>query len=155
MLVWISSPTFLIEILLMFVSPCFPRDAVISFSEAKTNSLLLTTLLTVINLLCGCVQHLPMWKVFIVRMLSYLPLAVYLNKQVSISYFFMFLGAVLVAIIFSIWKGKNLARQTFSKDSMTMNLGKSTASFSESDLDKIFFFFFLLEDTISDVSSST
>ena len=30
-------------------------------------------------------------------------------------------------------KGENLARQTSSKDSITMNLGKSAASFSDSD----------------------
>ena len=47
-------------------------------------------------------------------------------------------------------KGENLARQTPSKDSITMNLGKSAASFSESDSDR-FYFVFLFEDTISDV----
>ena len=44
---------------------------------------------------------------------------------------------------FSINKGKNLAKQTFSKDSMTMNLGMSAASFSESDSDRFCFVFHL------------
>ena len=65
---------------------------------------------------------------------------------------FFFFSVALVAITFSIKKGENLTRQTFSKDSMTMNLGKSDASFSEYDSDK-FVLVFLLEDTISDIYS--
>ena len=42
---------------------------------------------------------------------------------------------------------KNLPRQTCSKDSMTMNLGKSAASFSKSDSDR-FCLVFLFEDAI-------
>ena len=62
-----------------------------------------------------------------------------------------FLGRVaLVGITFTIKKGENLAQQTFSKDSMTMNRGKSAASFSESDSDT-FLLGFLLEEAISDV----
>ena len=50
--------------------------------------------------------------------------------------FFVFLtvfGVTLVEITFSMRKGENFASQTSSKDSITMNLGKSTALFSESD----------------------
>ena len=53
----------------------------------------------------------------------------------------------LVDIIFSMRKGENLARQTSSKDSITMNLDKSAASFSESDSDR-FRLDFLFEDAI-------
>ena len=53
-----------------------------------------------------------------------LPLAVYLNKKISIlSFLHVFWGIALVAITFSIKKEENLARQTSSKYSMTMNQG--------------------------------
>ena len=54
-------------------------------------------------------------------------------------------------ITFSMRKGENLARQTSTKDSVTMNLEKSAASFCKSDLDRLFVLFFSFEDTISDV----
>ena len=44
-------------------------------------------------------------------------------------------------------KGENLARQTSFKDLITMNLGKSAASFSESDSER-FRLDFLFEDAI-------
>ena len=44
-------------------------------------------------------------------------------------------------------KGENLARHTPSKDSITMNLGKSAASFSESDSERCRLDF-LFEDAI-------
>ena len=44
-------------------------------------------------------------------------------------------------------KGENLTKQTSSKDSITMNLGRSTASFSESDSDRLCLGFFI-EDVI-------
>ena len=47
----------------------------------------------------------------------------------------------LVDITFSMGKGENLSRQTSSKDSITMILGKSAASFSESDSEVSFGFF--------------
>ena len=59
-------------------------------------------------------------------------------------------GVDLIVITFSVKKGKNLARQTSFKDSMTMNPGKSAASFFEYVSDK-FLFVFLLEDTIRDI----
>ena len=67
--------------------------------------------------------------------------------------FFVFLtvfGVALVEITFSMRKGENLVRPTSSKDSITMNLGKSIASFSESDSDR-FHLVFLFEDTIDAV----
>ena len=79
-----------------------------------------------------------------------LPLTVYLNKQVSIPFFFFshFVGVALIAIIFSMRKGGNLARQTSSTDSMTMNL-ESLPFHSLILID--FLCFFWLDDTISDV----
>ena len=56
-------------------------------------------------------------------------------------------GQALVEITFSMRKAENLARQTSSKDSITMNLGKSVASFSESDSDR-FRLDFLFEGAI-------
>ena len=56
-------------------------------------------------------------------------------------------GLALVDITFSMRKGENLARQTSSKDSITMNLGKSPASFSKSDSER-FRLEFLFEDAI-------
>ena len=56
-------------------------------------------------------------------------------------------GLALVDITFSIRKGENLAWHTSSKDSITMNLGKSAASFSESDSER-FRLVFLFEDAI-------
>ena len=56
-------------------------------------------------------------------------------------------GLALVDITFSMRKGENLARHTSSKDSITMNLEKSAASFSESDSER-FRLDFLFEDAI-------
>ena len=64
--------------------------------------------------------------------------------------FLTFFGLALVDITFSIRKGESLARHTSSKDSITMNLGKSAASFSESDSER-FRLVFLFEDAISAV----
>ena len=61
--------------------------------------------------------------------------------------FLTFFGLALVDITFSIRKGENLARHTASKDSITMNLGKSAASLSESDSER-FHLVFLFEDAI-------
>ena len=60
--------------------------------------------------------------------------------------FLTFFGLALVDITFSIRKGESLARHTSSKDSIIMNLGKSAASFSESDSER--FRLFLFEDAI-------
>ena len=70
-----------------------------------------------------------------------LPPTINFDKQVSLS--FMFFGVTLDATTFFIKKGENLDRQTSSKDSMTMNLGKSAASFFEPNSDKFLFFFYL------------
>ena len=55
--------------------------------------------------------------------------------------FSLFLRVALDAITSSIKKELNLAWQTSSEDSMTINLGKSAASFSESDSDKFLLVF--------------
>ena len=56
-------------------------------------------------------------------------------------------GLALVHITFSMRKGENLAKQASSRDSITMNQGKSTVSFSESDSGR-FRLDFLSEDAI-------
>ena len=66
-----------------------------------------------------------------------------LSTSTSKFLFLIFLtvfGIALVEITFSMRKGKNL---TSSKDSITMNLGKSAALFSEFDSDRFFYFFYL------------
>ena len=67
-------------------------------------------------------------------------------------FFFTFLEVTLVDITFSIEKEENLAMQIFSKDSMTMNLGKSAASFSKSNTERLFFCFFFYEESIGNVN---
>ena len=57
--------------------------------------------------------------------------------------FLTIFGQALVGITFSPRKGEKLARQTSSKDSITMNLGKSAASFSESDSERFRLVFFV------------
>ena len=61
--------------------------------------------------------------------------------------FFTVFWVSLVEITFSMRKGVNLAWKTSSKNSITMNLGKSAASFSESDSDR-FRLVLLFEDAI-------
>ena len=61
--------------------------------------------------------------------------------------FLIVFGLALIEIIFSMRKGENLARQNSSKDSIVVNLGKSAASFSESDSDR-FRLVFLFEHAI-------
>ena len=72
------------------------------------------------------------------------------TSKLAFFVFFTVFGLALVEITFSVRKGENLAWQT-SKDSITMNLGKSAASFSESDSDR-FRLVFLFEDAIYAVS---
>ena len=50
--------TFLMEILFIFVTPCFPRADAISSSVANANSLLLITPLEVLSFSCGYALHL-------------------------------------------------------------------------------------------------
>ena len=56
--------------------------------------------------------------------------------------FLTFFELALGDITFSMRKAENLARDTSSKDSITMNLGKSTASFSESNSERFYLVFF-------------
>ena len=70
-----------------------------------------------------------------------------LTSKLPFLVFLTVFGLALVDITFSIRKGKNLAKHTSSKDSITMNLGKSAASFSESDSER-FRLVFLFEDAI-------
>ena len=71
------------------------------------------------------------------------PPALHLDKQVFVSDFLHLFQCSLVR------KGENLAWQTSSKDSMTMNLGKSAASPSESDSDRFRLFFFFIKGRCS------
>ena len=70
-----------------------------------------------------------------------------LTSKLPFLVFLTVFGLALVDITFSMRKGENLARQTSSKDSITMNLGKSAVSFSMSDSEK-FRLNFLFEDAI-------
>ena len=80
-----------------------------------------------------------------------LPPAIHLNKQVSISYFlYVFEGSSYRNYLFYSERD-NLAWHTSSKDSMTMDLGKSAASFFETGSDKFLLIFFLLENVPSDI----
>ena len=54
-------------------------------------------------------------------------------------------GLALVEITFSMSKDENLAKQTSSKDSITMILEKSAASFSESDSERFRLVFLYLK----------
>ena len=135
------------EILLIFVTPCFSRADAISSSVVNANSLLLITPLEVVSCSCGYALHFVVWNVFIFKMFSAcLRLSTSTSKLPSIVFLTVF-GLALVEITFSITKGENLARQTSSKDSLTMNLGKSAASFSESDSER-FRFNLLFKDAI-------
>ena len=135
------------EILFIFVTPCFPRANAISYSVANANSLLLITPLEVLSFSCGYALHLVVWNVFNFNMFS---ACFRLSTSTSKLPFFVFLtvfGLALVDITFSLRKGENLTRHTSSKDSITMNLRKSAPSFSESDSER-FRFDFLFEDAI-------
>ena len=88
MLVWIFFRPFLIIIILMSVTPCFPRAAVISFAAAKARSRLLTTpfdfqFFMEVSFTLGRTKHLHFENVFS------LPPAVNIHKQVSVPYFFL------------------------------------------------------------------
>ena len=110
-------------------------------------TLLLITPLELLSFSCGYAQHLVVWNVFIFNMFSACPRLSTSTSKLTFLVFLTFFGLALVDITFSIRKGENLARHTPSKDSITMNLGKSTASFSESDSER-FCLVFLFEDTI-------
>ena len=127
------------EILFIFVTPCFPKADAISSSVANANSLLLITPLKVLSFSCGYALHLIVWKVFIFNMFS---ACLRLSTSTSKLPFLVFLtvfGLALIDITVSIRKGENLARHTSSKDSITMNLGKYAA---------LFRLVFLFEDAI-------
>ena len=80
---------FLIVILLMFVTQCFPRAADISSAGTKANSILLITSLEVFSFSCAYALHL---ETFHFENVFCLPSAVHLNNQVFISCFFYILG---------------------------------------------------------------
>ena len=147
MLVWIRCSPFLMEILFIFVTPCFPRADAISSSVANANSLLLIILLEVLSFSCGYALHLVVRNVFIFNMFSICLRLFTSTSKLPFLVFLTVFGLALVGITFSIRKGENLARQTPSKDSITMNRGKSAASFSESDSER-FRLDFLFEDAI-------
>ena len=77
-----------------------------------------------------CLTFGSLETVYLEDVFGLLPV-VHFDNQVSVSNFLYVLGVVLDAISFSTGKGENLDRQTASKDSITMNLGKSATSWSE------------------------
>ena len=76
-----------------------------------------------------------------------LPPAVHLDQEVSILCFLNSFWSSSSGDYFFMRKGENLAWQISSKDSITMNPGKSAALFSEFDSDR-FSLVFLFEDAI-------
>ena len=133
-LVWICSVPFLWGFFWCLSHPVFPRAAVISPFVANAASLLLIIPLEVFSLSREYALHLML---FILRMFS--PST--MTSKFPLHVCFMFLEVALIAITFSIEKRKNLAWQNSSKDSMTMNIGKSAASFSKSNLYRFFLVF--------------
>ena len=89
------------------------------------------------------VLHLELWIFFVFRRFSACLWLSTLTSKFPFLIFFTFFGVACAEIIFSLRNGENLARQTSSRDSMTMNLEKSAASFSESDSDKFLLVFFI------------
>ena len=128
--------------LLIFVTPRFPRAVAISCSVAKANSLLLMTPLEMLNLSWAYVLHLELRKLFFSE--GFLFISGYPPQQASFHFSFSLHFLVLFALklFFLSEMEKILARQTSSRDFMTMNLGKSAASFSESDSDKFLLVYF-------------
>ena len=99
---------FLMDILLMFITPCFPSAAAISSAVVKANFLLLITPLDMVSFSCVCVcvcvyaLYLVVWKIFIFRIIS---ACLRLSPSTSELAFFVFLTfweVALVTIIFSI-----------------------------------------------------
>ena len=86
MLVWIRCSPFLIEILFIFVTLCFPWADAISSSVTNANSLLLKIPLEVLSFACGYTLHLVVWNVFIFNVFCLSPV-VYFDKQVTIPCF--------------------------------------------------------------------
>ena len=108
---------------------------------AKVNSLLQITPLEMLSLSCEYALHFVVWKLFVFSMFSACLWLSTLTSRFLIFVFLIRLEAALVAITFSMKKRENLARQTSSKDSMTMNLEKSAASFSKFNLNRFLSFF--------------
>ena len=77
--------------------------------------------------------------------------AVHSTSKLPFVVFFKIFGVSRVEITFTMRKGENLANQTSSKDSITMNLGKSAASFSESDSAKFYLGFFFLRRHVCNI----
>ena len=132
------SPPFLIVILLMFVT---------LFSQGYRHLFCCQCQLPTPDNSFGSVEFfmwvgLVVWKIFFFNMFSTcLQLSTSTYKFLFLI-FLTFFGVALVEITYSLRKGKNLAMQT-SKDLMTMNLGKSSASPSEFDFDRFGLFFFI------------
>ena len=126
---------------LYLLAPCFPRADAISSSVANANSLLLITPLEVFSFSCGYALHLVVWNVFIFNMFSACIRLFTSTSKLPFLVFLTVFGLALVDITFSMRKGENLAKHTSSKDSITINLGKSAASFSESDSERFRLFF--------------
>ena len=96
----------------MFLSPCFPRADAISSSVANVNPLLLITRLGSFEFLMWIGSAFHHMKGFYFQYVLCLPLAVHLDKQVSIP---CFLNSFQTSPCRDyLRKGENLARKTSS-----------------------------------------
>ena len=145
MLVWIRCSPFLIEIHFIFVTPFSQSWCYLVFCNqcqlsTPDNSLGSVEFLMWVRSAFGWMKHLFLMFSVCLRLstsTSKLPFLVFLTV----------FGLALVDVTFSMRKGENLARQTSSKNSISMNPGKSTDSFFEFDSER-FRLDFLFEDAI-------
>ena len=147
LLVWIRFSSFLMEILLIFVIPCFARGDSIDSSLANANSLLLIIPLEVLRFFFVDWLCISSYDSFFFNVFCLSP-TVHLDKQVVILCFLTIFWLTLAEFTFSMRKSEHLTWHTTSKDSITMNLGKSAVSFSESHSERFRFIFFIFEDAI-------
>ena len=132
---------YFLEILLIFLTPCFPR------ADCYLLTCIRFQLPTPDNSL-GSVEFLMQEGSAFRRMkgFHFSSACLRLSNSTSKLSFLVFLkvfGVDLEEITFSMRKGENLARQTSPKDLITMNLENSAVSFSESDCNRFHLVFFI------------
>ena len=147
--IWISSPPLLIGDLFFLVCDSWLFQAALICSDVAKDKL-------PASYRDGVKSHAytpsilygmsPFWEVF--RQASQCPFS---QANFYFLYFWPSEVGDLLEITFSLKNRRNLARQVSSKDSSTMNLGKSAALFTESDLD----FILLFEEAVSSVLCSS
>ena len=92
------------EILLIFVTPCFPKADAISSSVANANSLLLITPLEVVSFLCGYAMHFFVWNVLILNVFCLTP-AAHHDKQIAMPRFLNRFQTSACRYYFFLWGG--------------------------------------------------